>query len=175
MSKAERANDLERAAQLKYGRLEEIQRELEEYDIKLQEMQAKGTTMLREQVTESDIAEIVARWTGIPVNRLMASERQKLLQLESHLHQRVIGQSEAVTAVSAAIRRARAGMKDPGRPIGSFLFMGPTGVGKTELARALASFLFDTEEALIRLDMSEYMEKKLRLSLGRCAPWLCGL
>ncbi len=159
MNQAERANDLERAAQLKYGRLEAIQSELADHDIKLQAMQAKGSTMLREQVTESDIAEIVARWTGIPVNRLMESERQKLLQLESHLHQRVIGQSEAVTAVAAAIRRARAGMKDPGRPIGSFLFMGPTGVGKTELARALAAFLFDTEEALIRLDMSEYMEK----------------
>ncbi len=159
MNQAERANDLERAAQLKYGRLEAIQSELADHDIKLQAMQAKGLTMLREQVTESDIAEIVARWTGIPVNRLMESERQKLLQLESHLHQRVIGQSEAVTAVAAAIRRARAGMKDPGRPIGSFLFMGPTGVGKTELARALAAFLFDTEEALVRLDMSEYMEK----------------
>jgi ATP-dependent Clp protease ATP-binding subunit ClpB len=159
MNQAERANDLERAAQLKYGRLETIQQELEDLDVKLQEMQAKGLTMLKEQVTEADIAEIVARWTGIPVNRLMESERQKLLQLEQHLHQRVIGQSEAVTAVSAAIRRARAGMKDPGRPIGSFLFMGPTGVGKTELARALAAFLFDTEEALVRLDMSEYMEK----------------
>jgi ATP-dependent Clp protease ATP-binding subunit ClpB len=158
MSKAKRAGDLERAVQLQ-GRLDDIQRELSAYDVNLQTMQAKGLSMLREQVTEADIAEIVARWTGIPVNRLMASERQKLLELESHLHERVIGQSEAVSAVSAAIRRARAGMKDPGRPIGSFLFMGPTGVGKTELARALAAFLFDTEEALIRLDMSEYMEK----------------
>ena len=174
MEKAERADDLERAAQLKYGRLEEIQRELEEHDTNLQEMQAKGSTMLQEQVTEADIAEIVARWTGIPVNRLMASERQKLLQLESHLHERVIGQSEAVTAVSAAIRRARAGMKDPGRPIGSFLFMGPTGVGKTELARALAAFLFDTEEALIRLDMSEYMEKNSVSRLVGAPPGYVG-
>ncbi len=174
MNQAERANDLERAAQLKYGRLEAIQKELEEHDVKLQEMQSKGLTMLREQVTESDIAEIVARWTGIPVNRLMASERQKLLQLESHLHERIIGQSEAVTAVSAAIRRARAGMKDPGRPIGSFLFMGPTGVGKTELARALAAFLFDTEEALIRLDMSEYMEKNSVSRLVGAPPGYVG-
>ena len=174
MIQAERANDLERAAQLKYGRLEEIQQELAEHDAKLQEMQSQGTTMLREQVSESDIAEIVARWTGIPVNRLMASERQKLLQLESHLHERVIGQSEAVTAVSAAIRRARAGMKDPGRPIGSFLFMGPTGVGKTELARALAAFLFDTEEALIRLDMSEYMEKNSVSRLVGAPPGYVG-
>ena len=174
MNQAERANDLERAAQLKYGRLEAIQTELEELEIKLQAMQTEGETMLREQVTEADIAEIVARWTGIPVNRLMESERQKLLQLESHLHERVIGQSEAVEAVSAAIRRARAGMKDPGRPIGSFLFMGPTGVGKTELARALASFLFDTEEALIRLDMSEYMEKNSVSRLVGAPPGYVG-
>ncbi|MEO0648392.1 MAG: AAA family ATPase, partial [Cyanobacteria bacterium J06650_10] len=174
MNKAERANDLERAAQLKYGRLEEIQRELEELEVTQQDLQTKGLTMLREQVTESDIAEIVARWTGIPVNRLMESERQKLLQLESHLHERVIGQSEAVTAVAAAIRRARAGMKDPGRPIGSFMFMGPTGVGKTELARALAAFLFDTEEALIRLDMSEYMEKNSVSRLVGAPPGYVG-
>ena len=174
MNQAERANDLERAAQLKYGRLEEIQRELEALDISQQTLQSKGLTMLREQVTEADIAEIVARWTGIPVNRLMESERQKLLKLEDHLHKQVIGQSEAVTAVSAAIRRARAGMKDPGRPIGSFLFMGPTGVGKTELARALASFLFDTEDALIRLDMSEYMEKNSVSRLVGAPPGYVG-
>ncbi|MEO0868115.1 MAG: ATP-dependent chaperone ClpB [Cyanobacteria bacterium J06642_11] len=159
VEQAERAYDLNRAAQIKYGRLEAVQQELEILDGQLQEMQSKGSTLLREQVSEADIAEIVANWTGIPVNRLMETERQKLLQLEGYLHQRVVGQSEAVTAVSAAIRRARAGMKDPGRPIGSFLFMGPTGVGKTELARALADCLFDTEEALVRMDMSEYMEK----------------
>lgn len=159
VEQAERAYDLNRAAQIKYGRLEALQQELEILDTQLQEMQDKGSTLLREQVSEADIAEIVANWTGIPVNRLMETERQKLLQLEGYLHQRVVGQSEAVTAVSAAIRRARAGMKDPGRPIGSFLFMGPTGVGKTELARALADCLFDTEEALVRVDMSEYMEK----------------
>ena len=159
IEQAERAYDLNKAAQLKYGKLEGVQRDREAKEAQLLKIQSQGSTLLREQVTEGDIAEIVAKWTGIPVNRLLASERQKLLQLEQHLHQRVIGQQEAVTAVSAAIRRARAGMKDPGRPIGSFLFMGPTGVGKTELARALAQFLFDSDDALVRLDMSEYMEK----------------
>jgi ATP-dependent Clp protease ATP-binding subunit ClpB len=159
IEQAERAYDLNTAAQLKYGNLEKLQQEREVKEAELAEVQVQGSTLLREQVSDSDIAEIVAKWTGIPVNRLLASERQKLLQLESHLHHRVIGQNEAVSAVSAAIRRARAGMKDPHRPIGSFLFMGPTGVGKTELARALAEFLFDSEEAMVRLDMSEYMEK----------------
>jgi ATP-dependent Clp protease ATP-binding subunit ClpB len=159
IEQAERAYDLNTAAQLKYGRLETVQRELEEKEALLLELQNRGETLLREQVTEADIAEIVAKWTGIPVNRLLETERQKLLQLESYLHQKVIGQEEAVEAVAAAIRRARAGMKDPGRPIGSFLFMGPTGVGKTELARTLAESLFDTGDALVRLDMSEYMEK----------------
>ncbi|KAB8331890.1 ATP-dependent chaperone ClpB [Scytonema tolypothrichoides VB-61278] len=159
IEQAERAYDLNKAAQLKYGKLEGVQRDREAKEAQLLKIQSTGTTLLREQVTEADIAEIVAKWTGIPVNRLLESERQKLLQLESHLHQRVVGQQEAVSAVSAAIRRARAGMKDPSRPIGSFLFMGPTGVGKTELARALAQFLFDSDDALVRLDMSEYMEK----------------
>jgi ATP-dependent Clp protease ATP-binding subunit ClpB len=159
IEQAERAYDLNTAAQLKYGKLEGLQRDLEAKETQLLDIQARGATLLREQVSEADIAEIVAKWTGIPVNRLLESERQKLLQLEHHLHERVIGQQEAVEAVSAAIRRARSGMKDPGRPIGSFLFLGPTGVGKTELARALAQFLFDSDDALIRIDMSEYMEK----------------
>lgn len=159
IEQAERDYDLNKAAQLKYGKLEGVQREREIKEAQLLEIQNQGSTLLREQVTEADIAEIVAKWTGIPVNRLLESERQKLLKLESHLHERVIGQEEAVAAVAAAIRRARAGMKDPSRPIGSFLFMGPTGVGKTELARALAQFLFDSDDALVRLDMSEYMEK----------------
>jgi ATP-dependent Clp protease ATP-binding subunit ClpB len=159
IEQAERAYDLNKAAQLKYGKLEGLQRELEAKETKLIDIQSQGETLLREQVSESDIAEIVAGWSGIPINRLLGSERQKLLELEGHLHQQVIGQEEAVAAVAAAIRRARAGMKDPSRPIGSFLFMGPTGVGKTELARALAAFLFDSQDAMIRIDMSEYMEK----------------
>jgi ATP-dependent Clp protease ATP-binding subunit ClpB len=159
IERAERNYDLNTAAQLKYGRLEVLQRDREAKEADLLTMQTQGKTLLREQVTDADIAEIVARWTGIPVNRLLESERQKLLQLEAFLHQRVIGQSEAVEAVAAAIRRARAGMKDPSRPIGSFLFMGPTGVGKTELARALAQSMFDSEDAIVRIDMSEYMEK----------------
>lgn len=159
IEQAERAYDLNKAAQLKYGKLETAVRDREAKEAELLKLQAQGSSLLREKVTEGDIAEIVAKWTGIPVNRLLESERQKLLQLEKHLHQKVIGQEEAVTAVAAAIRRARAGMKDPGKPIGSFLFMGPTGVGKTELARALAEFLFDSDDAMVRIDMSEYMEK----------------
>jgi len=174
VDQAERAYDLNKAAQLKYGRLEAVQREREAKEAQLLEIQAQGKTLLREQVLEADIAEIVAKWTGIPVNRLMESERQKLLRLEGHLHERVIGQEEAVTAVAAAIRRARAGMNDPGRPLGSFLFMGPTGVGKTELARALAAFLFDTEDALIRIDMSEYMEKHAVARLVGAPPGYVG-
>ena len=159
IEQAERAYDLNKAAQLKYGKLEGVQRDREAKEAELLKLQSQGSTLLREQVTEADIAEIVGKWTGIPVNRLLESERQKLLQLESQLHQKVVGQHESVSAVAAAIRRARAGMKDPGRPIGSFLLLGPTGVGKTELARALAQFLFDSEDALVRIDMSEYMEK----------------
>jgi ATP-dependent Clp protease ATP-binding subunit ClpB len=174
IEQAERAYDLNQAAQLKYGQLEVLQRDREAKETMMLELQAKGSALLREQVTEADIAEIVAKWTGIPVKRLLESERQKLLQLEGHLHKRVIGQGEAVEAVAAAIRRARAGMKDPGRPIGSFLFLGPTGVGKTELARALAQFLFDSEEALIRIDMSEYMEKHAVSRLVGAPPGYVG-
>jgi ATP-dependent Clp protease ATP-binding subunit ClpB len=174
IEQAERAYDLNIAAQLKYGMLEKVQRDREAQEASLLEIQARGSALLREQVTEADIAEIVARWTGIPVNRLLESERQKLLQLESHLHERVIGQNEAVEAVSAAIRRARAGMKDLGRPIGSFLFMGPTGVGKTELARALAQLLFDCDDAIVRLDMSEYMEKNSVARLIGAPPGYVG-
>ena len=174
IEQAERAYDLNKAAQLKYGKLETLQRDRESKEGMLLELQAEGRALSREQVTEADIAEIVANWTGIPVNRLLETERQKLLQLEGHLHQRVIGQTEAVTSVAAAIRRARAGMKDPGRPIGSFLFLGPTGVGKTELARAIAQFLFDSQDALVRIDMSEYMEKHAVSRLVGAPPGYVG-
>ncbi|GAB4232305.1 MAG: ATP-dependent chaperone ClpB [Stanieria sp.] len=174
VEQAERAYDLNKAAQLKYGKLEILQRDLEVKETKLLEIQSEGAALLREQVSESDIAEIVANWTGIPVNRLLESEKQKLLQLEQHLGRRVIGQKEAVEAVAAAIRRARAGMKDPSRPIGSFLFMGSTGVGKTELARALAAFLFDSEDAMVRIDMSEYMEKHAVSRLVGAPPGYVG-
>ncbi len=154
---AERNYDLNKAAELKYGKLQELERELE----KLQEEISKkgGKRLLREEVTEEEIAEIVSRWTGIPVSRLMEGEKEKLLKLGEILHRRVVGQDEAVDAVVDSVIRARAGLKDPRRPIGSFIFLGPTGVGKTELAKALAEALFDTEENLIRIDMSEYMEK----------------
>ncbi|NEQ68889.1 MAG: ATP-dependent chaperone ClpB [Symploca sp. SIO2D2] len=174
IEQAERDYDLNKAAQLKYGKLETLQHDRDAKESMMLELQSLGTALLREQVTEADIAEIVAKWTGIPVKRLLESERQKLLQLEGHLHQRVIGQGDAVTAVAAAIRRARAGMKDPGRPIGSFLFMGPSGVGKTELARALAQFLFDSDDALVRIDMSEYMEKHAVSRLVGAPPGYIG-
>ncbi|MEO0409193.1 MAG: AAA family ATPase, partial [Cyanobacteria bacterium P01_A01_bin.135] len=156
---AERNYDLNKAAELRYGKLTDLQRQLEETESKLADVQGTGSTLLREEVTESDIAEIISKWTGIPVSKLVESEMQKLLQLEDVLHERVIGQEEAVTAVSDAIQRSRAGLSDPNRPIASFIFLGPTGVGKTELAKALANYMFDTEEAMVRIDMSEYMEK----------------
>jgi ATP-dependent Clp protease ATP-binding subunit ClpB len=156
--RAEREGDLSKAAELRYGSLPAIQGELDAASAKLAEMQKSGA-MLKEEVTEEDVAEIVAKWTGVPVTRMMESEIQKLVRMEDHLKMRVIGQEEAITAVSNAVRRSRAGLKDPSRPIGSFIFMGPTGVGKTELARALAEFLFDDDNAMIRIDMSEYMER----------------
>jgi ATP-dependent Clp protease ATP-binding subunit ClpB len=159
IQQAERNYDLNRAAELKFGKLAELNQLLETTESNLASTQTTGKTLLREEVTEADIAEIISKWTGIPVSKLVASEMQKLLQLEDHLHERVIGQTEAVTAVSDAIQRSRAGLADPNRPIASFIFLGPTGVGKTELAKALAAFLFDTDEAIVRIDMSEYMEK----------------
>jgi ATP-dependent Clp protease ATP-binding subunit ClpB len=158
-AEAERETDLEKAAEIRYGRLPELERRISEATARLDELQANGQRMLKEEVDEEDVAEVVARWTGVPVSRLMEGEMAKLVRLEEVLHERVIGQDEAVTAVANAIRRSRAGLSDPHRPIGSFLFLGPTGVGKTELARSLADFLFDDERAMVRIDMSEYMEK----------------
>jgi ATP-dependent Clp protease ATP-binding subunit ClpB len=159
VQQAERDYDLNRAAELKYGKLTELHRQLEAAEVKLADSQTTGKSLLREEVTEADIAEIISKWTGIPLNKLVETEREKLLHLEDELHQRVVGQEEAVTAVAEAIQRSRAGLADPNRPTASFIFLGPTGVGKTELAKALAAYLFDSEEALIRIDMSEYMEK----------------
>jgi ATP-dependent Clp protease ATP-binding subunit ClpB len=155
---AQRGGEYAKASELQYGRVPDIERQIKEQETRLAELQ-KSQRMLKEEVDEEDIAEVVAKWTNIPVSRLMEGEIQKLMRMESRLHQRVVGQDEAITAVANAIRRARAGLQDPNRPLGSFIFLGPTGVGKTELARALAEFLFDDEHAMIRIDMSEYQEK----------------
>ena len=171
---AEREYDLNRAAELKYGTLLSLQKQLEEAENKLVEFQQSGKSMLREEVTDVDIAEIVSKWTGIPVSNLQQSEREKLLLLEDVLHKRVIGQDIAVKSVANAIRRSRAGLSDPNRPIASFMFMGPTGVGKTELGKTLAEFLFNTENALIRIDMSEYMEKHAVSRLVGAPPGYVG-
>ncbi|HKE79188.1 MAG TPA: Clp protease N-terminal domain-containing protein, partial [Solirubrobacteraceae bacterium] len=155
LERAEREADLERAATLRHGEIPELQRQLEEAE----QAEPRATRFLKEEVDAEDVAEVVARWTGIPVSRLMEGEVEKLVHMEERLHQRVIGQNEAVESVSNALRRSRAGLSDPNRPIGNFLFLGPTGVGKTELARALAEFMFDSQDAMVRIDMSEYMEK----------------
>ena len=159
MEEAERSYDLEKLAQLKYGTLPELEKKLEEEKQKAENVDNGETRLLKEEVNEEEIAEVISSWTGIPVSKLVETEREKLLKLPEILHKRVIGQDEAVTAVSEAILRARAGLKDENRPIGSFIFLGPTGVGKTELAKALSESLFDTERNMIRIDMSEYMEK----------------
>ena len=174
IAEAERDGDLEEAARLQYDQLHRVQQRRDELEASQAEAQSAGTALLREQVEAGDIADLVARWTGIPVQRLLAGERRKLLDLDAHLAERVIGQGEAVSAVAAAIRRARAGMKDPRRPVGSFLFLGPTGVGKTELAKALAGSLFDEEEALVRLDMSEFMERNAVARLIGAPPGYVG-
>ena len=174
IAEAERDGDLEEAARLQYDQLHGVQQRRQQLEQDLLADQASGRSLLREQVEEGDIADVVARWTGIPVQRLLAGERQKLLDLEQRLGERVVGQREPVAAVAAAIRRARAGMKDPRRPVGSFLFLGPTGVGKTELAKALAAALFDEEEALVRLDMSEFMERNAVARLLGAPPGYVG-
>ncbi len=171
--RAERDSDLERAAELRYGTLVDLEKRLEEENAGLAELQSERK-MLNEEVTEEDVAEVVATWTGIPVSRLMEGEMQKLVHLEEALHERVVDQTAAVEAVANAIRRSRAGLADPHRPIGSFLFLGPTGVGKTELARALAEFLFDDERAMIRIDMSEYQERHTVSRLMGAPPGYVG-
>ena len=158
LDQARNAGDLGRASELQYGKIPELEQQLQAEQEKLAAFQSDGV-MLKEEVDEEDIAEVVAKWTGIPVSKMLEGEMQKLVTMEERLSQRVIGQDDALNAVANAVRRARAGLQDPNRPVGSFIFLGPTGVGKTETARALAEFLFDDERAMIRLDMSEYMEK----------------
>ncbi|MGN6201443.1 MAG: ATP-dependent chaperone ClpB [Solirubrobacterales bacterium] len=174
VERAERETDLERAAELKFGQIPELEAKVAEQEARLEEIHAGGGTMLADEVTEEDIAEVVAKCTGIPVSRLMEGEVEKLIHMEERLHDRVIGQDEAIAAVSNALRRSRAGLSDPNRPIGSFLFLGPTGVGKTELAKALAEFMFDSEQAIVRLDMSEYMEKHTVARLIGAPPGYVG-
>jgi ATP-dependent Clp protease ATP-binding subunit ClpB len=169
----ERESDLEKAAEIRYGRIPELERDIDAATAALDELQG-SQRMLKEEVDAEDVAEIVAKWTGVPVSRLMEGETAKLVRMEEVLHERVIGQDQAVTAVAHAIRRSRAGLSDPHRPIGSFLFLGPTGVGKTELARTLADFLFDDERAMVRIDMSEYMEKHAVSRLVGAPPGYVG-
>ena len=172
LERAQRRGDLAKASEIQYGRIPELEKKLAELTAK--EAQERQTALLREEVTEEDIAEVVSSWTHIPVSRLQEGEREKLVKMEEHLHQRVVGQDEAIKAVANAVRRARAGLQDPNRPIGSFIFLGPTGVGKTELSRALAEFLFDDENAMIRIDMSEYMEKHTVARLIGAPPGYVG-
>jgi ATP-dependent Clp protease ATP-binding subunit ClpB len=172
--RAEREANLERAAELRYGEIPELERVVSEQEARLAELHAEGGSMLTEEVTEEDVAQVVAKWTGIPVSRLMEGEVEKLIHMEERLHERVVGQDEAVEAVANALRRSRAGLADPMRPIGVFLFLGPTGVGKTELARALAEFMFDSEQAMVRIDMSEYMERHAVARLIGAPPGYVG-
>src|SRR5205814_4164390 len=167
--------NLQRAAELRYGEIPELERTLKEREAAERERAGgDGPVFLKEEVDADDVAEIVARWTGIPVSRLLESETDKLIHMEERLHERVVGQDQAIEAVATALRRSRAGLQDPGRPIGSFLFLGPTGVGKTELARALAEFMFDSQDAMIRIDMSEYMEKHSVARLVGAPPGYVG-
>ncbi|RUM38575.1 MAG: type VI secretion system ATPase TssH, partial [Desulfobulbus sp.] len=156
--RAERSGELSKVAEIRYGKIVKLEQELEEQKKKLEEIQ-KNSQMLKEEVSAEDIAAVIAKWTGIPVDKLLEGEKEKLVKAEAELARRVIGQKDAIISVANAVRRARAGLQDPDRPLGSFIFLGPTGVGKTELARSLADFLFDSEQAMIRIDMSEYMEK----------------
>ena len=171
--RAEREGDLARVAEIRYGRVSELEKRLEETNRKLSELQT-SSKMLKEEVDDEDVAEVISRWTGIPVSKMLEGEREKLVHMEERLHERVIGQDEAVEAVANAVRRARSGLQDPNRPIGSFIFMGPTGVGKTELAKALAAFIFDSEQAMVRIDMSEFMEKHAVARLIGAPPGYVG-
>src|SRR5205823_2215059 len=168
-----RHGDLSKASELKYGVLPTLEGQLKEAEAKLTSLE-QGSRLIKEEIDEEDIARVVSRWTGVPVTRLLAGEAQKLLSLEDDLHKRVVGQEDAVRAVAEAVMRARSGLKDPQKPIGSFLFLGPTGVGKTELARALADSLFDDERALVRIDMSEYQEKHAVARLIGAPPGYVG-
>jgi ATP-dependent Clp protease ATP-binding subunit ClpB len=170
---AEREGDLARVAELRYGKAAELENRLEDTNRKLSKLQT-NSKMLKEEVDDEDVAEVIARWTGIPVSKMLEGEKEKLVHMEARLHKRVIGQNEAVEAVSNAVRRARSGLQDPNRPIGSFIFMGPTGVGKTELAKALAAFIFDSEQAMVRIDMSEFMEKHAVARLIGAPPGYVG-
>jgi ATP-dependent Clp protease ATP-binding subunit ClpA len=170
----ERNGDYGKVAEIRYGKIAQIEKDLEENSRKIEARQASGDLIMKEEIDAGDIADIVSRWTGIPVSKMLQSERQKLLGIEAELHRRVIGQDEAVRAVSDAVKRSRAGMGDEKRPIGSFIFLGPTGVGKTELARTLAEYLFDDEEAMIRIDMSEYMESHTVSRLVGAPPGYVG-
>jgi len=173
MERAERSADLERVARLRYGTLHELEEKLAQDELRLKELQTSGA-LLKEEVDAEEIASVVSRWTGIPITRLLEGETEKLIHMESRLHERVVGQDDAVRVVSNAVRRSRAGLQDPNRPIGSFIFLGPTGVGKTELARALAEFLFDDEQAMVRIDMSEYQEKHTVSRLVGAPPGYIG-
>ncbi len=174
VERAQREADLERAAKLRYGDIPELEKEVAGQEARIAELHIGGASLLSDEVAEEDVAEVVAKWTGIPVSRLMEGEVQKLIQMEQRLHDRVIGQDEAIAAVSNALRRSRAGLSDPHRPIGSFLFLGPTGVGKTELAKSLTELMFDSEQAIVRLDMSEYMEKHTVARLIGAPPGYVG-
>ncbi len=175
VERAEREADLQRAAELRYGEIPELERQIAEYEsVEHEQGGGDAPVFLKEEVDADDVAEVVARWTGIPVSRLLEGETEKLLHMEDRLHERVVGQDEAIEVVASALRRSRAGLQDPDKPIGTFLFLGPTGVGKTELARALAEFMFDTQDAMIRIDMSEYMEKHTVSRLVGAPPGYVG-
>jgi ATP-dependent Clp protease ATP-binding subunit ClpB len=171
--KAEREGDLNRVAEIRYGKIVELEKKQKEMDVKLKELQEKGT-LLKEEVTEQEIAAVVSRWTGIPVTKMLEGEKEKLIQMEELLKKRVVGQDQAIGAISDAVRRSRSGIQDPGKPVGSFIFLGPTGVGKTETAKAVAEFLFNDEKAIIRIDMSEYMEKHAVARLIGAPPGYVG-